>query len=79
MCWCLPPPPTFTAQSVDLRVAGSLERRAWLSVPGARVTAAGALLLHHELEECCKRAPRRREVIAFSSLTFTLHAHTLVP
>ena len=72
---------SFPVQCVSLRVAGGAERGAWLGLTGARVTAAGALLLLlHELEECSGRAPGlpgRELVLAFSAVA--RHAHTPVP
>lgn len=66
---------------MSLRVAGGAERGAWLGLPGARVTAAGARLLHlHELEECNGRAPGlpgRELVLAASAVA--RHARTPVP
>lgn len=75
MCWCLFFP-LLPAQRVGLRVARRAERRVWRGVPSARVSTAGALLLFHELEECSGRAPRSRDVSAFSSLTVTPPQHT---
>ena len=62
--------PPVAAQCVGLRVAGGAEHRAWPGLPGARVTAAGAVLRLRELEECRGRAPRRRNVSACSPFPF---------
>lgn len=51
--------PPAAAQCVGLRVAGRAEHRARPGLPGARVTAAGAVLRLQELEDCRGRAPRR--------------------
>lgn len=52
-----------------------------LGLPGSRVSAAEALLLLHELEECSGRAPRCRDASSCSSFPPNggPHAHTPVP